>query len=218
MMNIPFIEETWESFLEDGDDGLLGKYLRSIATRKEFKTFSDSVYGSTQDTVSENSDGSSEVTSEMIARWGDGKSLDDYNSLEKAYESLVKIKPPSTYQEQKRYALNVKLSQALDQVIEDGETKQIKPLREAYTRDLKELGLDLENSDDEMKVLGQRIQYWETNEPVPTMGEDFEDVDKIRDYFNKYFTIPMKRVFGQATDEEVALLHDIEGDDSDGNG
>lgn len=216
MMNIPFINEVWENLLEDGDNGLLGRYLRSIATRKEFKTFADSVYGNTKESNS-GSRGVVEVSSEMIARWGDGKSLDEYDALEKAYDSLVKIKPPSTHQEEKRYALNVKLSQALDQVIDNGEVKQIKPLREAYTKDLKELGLDLENSDDEMKVLGQRIQFWETNEPVPVMGDEFEDVDKIRYYFDKYFTIPMKRVFGQATDEEIATLHEIEGDDPDGD-
>ncbi|MBO1087257.1 hypothetical protein [Enterococcus mundtii] len=215
MMNIPFIQETWESLKVDGDDGLLGKYLRAIATRREYKSYKDSVYGNTQETMS-GTKSTAEVTPEMIERWGVGKSSEDYMALEKAYESLTKIKIPSTHQEEKRYVLNVKLSQALDQVLEGGEVKQIKPIREAYTKDLKELGLDVDSSDDEMKSLGQRIQEWERNEPVPLMDEEFSDVDNIKKYFNKYFTIPMKRVFGQATDEEVALLHEVEGDDADG--
>lgn len=209
MMNIPFVKEVWENQIKDGDDALLGRYLRAVATRREYKSFVDSVYGSTSKDE-EDIQAGAQVTPDMIERWGVNKSVDEYLALEKAYESLTKIKMPSTHQEQKRYVLNVKLSQALDQVIENGEVKQIKPMREAYTKDLKELGLDMDASDKEAKTLGQRIQYWEQNEPIPTIGKEFQDVDKIKYYFTKFFTIPMKRVFGQATDEEIAMLHDLE--------
>lgn len=210
MMNIPFVEEVWENQFEDGDESTLGKYLKAVATRREYKIFSDSLYGNTND-IESDTKSDVMVTPKMIDRWGSDSSLEEYQALERAYESLEKIKVPSTHQEEMRYVLNVKFKRALDQALDQGETKQVKGLRETYTKDLKELGLDVSSDDDELS-LGQRIREWERNLPIPEMGIEFEDVDGIEYYFNKYFTIPMKRVFGQATSQEISELYEMDGD------
>lgn len=213
MMNIPFIEEVWEDLSEDGQyDSLLARYLRSVATRREFKGFSDSVYGNKSITKSNDDSEVAKVTEEQLQRWGEGKTLVEYKSLDRAYESLVKIKPISTFQDEKRYVINVQLGLALENAIKDGEIKQIKGLRDSYTKDLKELGLDLGNQDDEEKKIGQRIQEWEKNEPIPTMDEEFQDVDGIKRYLKSFFVNPMKRTFGQATDSEIAEIDNYEVD------
>ena len=211
MMNIPFVEEVWESQFDGEEEGLLGRYLRVVATKKEFKIYDDSIRGNEKETVKEEPKISVVVTPEMIERWGVENTKEEYYALEKAYQSLVKIKTPSTHQDEKRYVINVKLQRALDLALDQGEIKQVKGLREAYTKDLKELGLDL-NSDDEELSVGQRIREWERVAPTPELDKEFIDVDNIEHYFNKYFTIPMKRVFGQATGKEISELYDMEVD------
>ena len=56
--------------------------------------------------------------------------------------------------------------------------------------------------------LGERVRDWEKNEPIPKLSREFEDVDNISAYITKFFLIPMKRLFNQATDEELGNLYD----------
>ena len=206
MMNIPFVDEVWEDQFADGADGVLGKYLKAIAVRREFVDFTDSVYGNASNQVNVSSQGAAEVTDKELERWGSGREVEEYKSLERAYESLVRIRPTSTYQDEKRYVINVQLGLALEDAIKNGETKQLKSLRETYTKDLKELGLDVGNRDDEIKYIGQRIQEWERNEPIPEMSEEFKDVDGIGNYLTRFFANAMKRTFGQASEEEISEI------------
>lgn len=213
LMNIPFISSIWENITNESEQGVVGKYLRAIATRREFVSFSDSDFGKDTEHEEIKSTSKHKITPEMESRWGVDKTLDEYIALEGEYDSLVDIKIPASGQEEKRYVLNVKLKNALDKLLEDGDIKQVKSIREAYTKDLKELGLDIVSEDDEIKALGVRVQDWERTKPIPTLSEEFRDVDKIKEYFYKNLLIPMKRAFGQATEEEIAELNNI-GDDS----
>ena len=210
LMNIPFISSVWENAVEKGGSSIFSKYLQLIATQKKYKDFGDSVYDY-DDEIQDSSDPSKTafvVTDEIIARWGSLDNTNNYIELELSLESLKKIKEPQTYLEQQRYVQNVQLGKALNDALKAG-AKEIPALRKSYADDLKELGLDiLSASKDDNRSLGMRIAEWERHDPIPEAGDEFEDVDGINSYIRKWFLIPMKRVFGQATEQEVAELYE----------
>lgn len=216
LMNIPFVNEIWESQIANGDTSL-GTYSRTLGPKKEYVSFFDSDFGSSDVSLSGEGEVDLKITPELMKRWGAGLSKEEYWALQSAYESFINIRKPATLFEEKQFVQTAKLEVMVDKCLDEGNTKEVKALQETYAKKIKDLSLDIDTSDDEMKRLGERIQAWERNEPVPDIGEEFDDVDGIEKYFNKFVLIPLKRVFGQATVEEEALLNeDINGGDLDG--
>lgn len=208
LMNIPFVSDVWENAVEISGvaDNVFSKYLQLIATKRQYEDFADSVYENEE--MYDESGAPFELNDDIIAKWGSRDNNAEYIELEKAYEILVKIKEPSSYLDQQRYIQNIKLSKALDAALESG-AKEISTLRKSYAEDLKELGLDVISAQkDEKRSLGQRIAEWEREEPLPSLGKEFDDVDGINNYIRKWFLIPMKRVFGRATEEEISELYE----------
>lgn len=205
MMNIPFVNYIWENAVDTGGNSVFSKYLQLIATQKRYSDFNDSEYDLTAD------DGNHsfvEVTDEIIAKWGMRDDENEYIELEYLYNSLIKIKEPATLFEEKRYVQNVKLGKAVDTALETGDVKSVPQLRKAYADDLKDLGLDVkQSSEDDTRTLGVRIAEWERHDPIPESNE-FDDVDNIKEYVSKWFLIPMKRVFGRASEEEINKLYE----------
>lgn len=214
LMNVPFVSFVWENAVEKGGSSIFMKYLQLIATQKKYEDFSDSVYGDEDDGSLETGTASMDtfvVTDEMISRWGIKEDKEEYAELEAKLSALRKIKEPSTTLELQRYVQNVKFGKTLDNAFDIGDSKQIPGLSKAYAAELKELGLNIDMSgQEEGQSLGMRIREWEMREPVPEPNE-FSDVDKIEKYIRKWFVIPMKRVFGQATEDEINMLYETEG-------
>ena len=208
LMNVPFVNDVWENAVEKGGSNIFSKYLQLIATKKKYNNFGDSDYGNSEDLGSVENNLDFKITDEIIARWGKLSEEKEYMELEYSLNSLNKIKEPQTYLEQQRYVQNVKLGKALNSALEVG-AKEISGLRKSYAEDLKELGLDtISASKEDNRSLGMRIAEWEQHDPIPEVGKDFEDVDGISSYVRKWFTIPMKRVFGQANESEIAELYE----------
>lgn len=207
MMNIPFVNAIWESCKKDSPVNPLGTYLKTIPMKKMYKDFVDSEFDKEVKTSN------IVITDEVISRWGNGSEWDEekYLDYEMALDDLKRIKMPMTALEEKRYIENVRLGKRLQQEIEGGKAGDIKALKLTYSQDLKELGLDLESaSKEDSRTLGTRIRDWERNEPLPTISIEFEDVDRVKKYIDKYFVIPMKRVFNLASDDEIQSLYDID--------
>lgn len=210
LMNVPFVNETWDKALEIGGNNIFTKYLQLIATSRRHKDFLDSdIFDLDASGVEqEELDTDFEVTTDVIERWGSRDSDREYMELELAYRSLVKIKEPTTLLEQKRYVQNVKLGKALDIALETGDVKVVPNLRTAYTKDLEELGLNIDMSgQEEGRSLGMRIKEWEMEAPIPT-DSVLDDVDGVKEYVSKWFTTQMKRVFGLASEEEITSLYE----------
>lgn len=207
LMNVPFVSSVWENAVEQKESNIFSKYLQLIATQKRYQDFSDSIYED-EIAIPENAPASFEVTDDVIVRWGSKDDEREYIQLEKAYETLIKIKEPATYLETQRYVQNVKLGKALNEALESG-SKDISSLRKAYADDLKELGLDtISAQKDDNRSIGMRIAEWETHEPLPEISKEFDDVDGLSQYIRKWFQIPMKRIFGQATEDEISELYE----------
>lgn len=207
MMNIPFVGYVWENAIEKGDDAVFSKYLQLIATQKKYQDFNDSDFDS-EEVVDGSQSTPIEITDKIIAKWGIDYTQEQYVELELMYNSLLKIKEPATMFEERRYTQNVKLGRAVDRALEDGDVKSVPQLRKAYADDLKDLGLDVKQSSEENeRTLGMRIADWEKHSPIPDKSE-FDDADGIKDYIHKWFLIPMKRVFGRASEEEINQLYE----------
>ena len=217
LMNIPFVQEVWESQIANGDTSL-GTYSRTIGPKKEYVTFFDSIFEKgTEHELSNDEVDNFRITPQLMKRWGMGLDKEEYWALQASYDSFVNIRKPSTLYEEKQYVQAAKLERLVDKALEEGVTKDIKDLQVTYGKKIKDLSLDIDTSNDEMKRLGERIQTWEREEPIPEIGEEFNDVDGIGKYFNKFVLIPLKRVFGQESIEEEALLNEgIDGGDLDG--
>ena len=123
------------------------------------------------------------------------------------------IKPPTTSLEYERYIQNVKLKDVLNDALQSGDSKAIPQLRKSYNDDLKELGFDviLNAQDESGETFGQKIKKLELAGPIINKDE-FDDVSKISKYIRKWFVIPLKRTFGQASEVEVASLYETNED------
>lgn len=202
LLNKPYLESFWNDALKKDPENTIGKYLQLIAPKKAYRGFIDSEYSNDYD------EERNVITDQAIARWGAGLEEDKYLELEASINDLRRIKEPSTALEEKRYVENVRIYQRLKREIDEGKATDIKALKATYAQDLKELGLDIEASKDDDLSLGERVRDWEKNEPIPKLSREFEDVDNISAYITKFFLIPMKRLFNQATDEELGNLYD----------
>lgn len=214
MLNLPFVEEKYQQLL-DSESPSFGRYTQSISRLKEYETFSDSAFGqvqtakTNQEKVAQPEQTPEEVSKKMIRRWGPGLEEIDYERLEGAYDLLTTLKTPQNGLEELRYIQNVKLKDALDAAIQEKD-KSIPQLRKSYSDDLREIGLDqvLSGGDTDEEPLGMKIKHLEEIGPIETVDPTLEDPDNIMTYVKKWFIIPIKRLFSQATDEEVASLYE----------
>lgn len=207
LANLPFVHTLMVDVLEGSEDPTFGKYMRKLAPYKKYVDFADSQYGTSTDMEPGKE---VKITDDMILRWGD-QDAKMYPILERKLNRLMDIKPATTSLEVERYVQNIKLGEVLDASINNGDVKAIPQLRKAYDDDLKSIGLDevLNSKDASAKSVGQRIKDAELKRPIPER-EEYDDPAGLKEYFNKYFVIPMKRTFGLANEEEVNSLYEDE--------
>ncbi len=203
LTNLPYVKDVVSDIAKTEKEPNFGAYTRKLAPYKKYKTFSDSQFNS------ESIEAVTEVTEEMIQRWGKDYSEEEYAYLESSLRGLMTIKPATTALEIQRYVVNIKLKAALDDALKEGDFKAIPQLRKAYAEDSKDLGLDavLSGKDDSGKSLGQRIGQWELNAPIPD-DERYNDASGLEKYIRKWFVIPMKRTMGVASEKEVESLYE----------
>lgn len=206
LMNVPFVSSVWENAIEQGGDNPFPKYLQLVATKRNYKDFADS----DNDRDIEGTGVDLENQDKLVVRWGIQEDPNTYIELEASYKNLTSIKPPSTVLDEKRYAQIVMIERKLNNALfTGGDTKDVTAFKKLYEDNLRAMGLDVDaSSKDEELVLGKRIAEWEKEAPIP-IDSNLDDVDGIKEYVNKWFVIPMKRVFGRATEEEIQSLYDI---------
>ncbi|HFI0463178.1 TPA: hypothetical protein ACGO1T_000522 [Streptococcus suis] len=207
LINVPYVEKLWNDIVLTNPDKPLGGYLKAIAPKKQYKQFLDSEF------VDTSNPDDFKITPKIIDRWGTGYDKRSYEELEVKYASLVKIKPPVTILEENMYRDNVLIEMRLQEALRAGTAGDIEKMRNLYTKDLKNLGLDvIKNNLDEVEALGSRIAKWELTRPLPNMEHEFSDTDRIHGYISKFFLKPLKRAFGVATNKDI---EDIYKQDSD---
>lgn len=209
MMNLPYLEDIWNDAIEKGGDKTFSKYIQVISPKRDFKDYSDSSILNKTEAHSSGFDKNAPVDNKkLVAKWGKVEDEEEYELLEISYSNLCEIKPPATVLDEKRYTQVVMLERKVKEAMEGGDHRAISTYKKLYETSLKDLGLDIDASDrDEETIIGLRIKSWERNAPVPE-DEKTKDIDNIGEYIKQWFYIPMKRVLGRATEEEVASLYE----------
>ena len=137
------------------------------------------------------------ITKEIITRWGEGKSNEDYMYLEDMYNTMLKTydtSNPMSVETYKQIVLNY-----LD----------VKKLREAKNPDNKKIGeilkinsmlqadcriKDVQASNDEDNMYWSKfIEEIEWTEPIPKPEKEFADFDGIKKYIKKWFVEPFAK-------------------------
>lgn len=204
MMNIPYVHEVWVSAVENTEKNdlerqeAITKYLKMIGPKKQYKDFMDSVFEPEEDSV----------TAELESRWGAGLTPEEYRVFENSYQNLVHLQPPKNLQDVNSYTITVRMEHLLKEALRNGDHKEIKDLQMSYDKQLKSIGLDsisLKDSSME-KSLGEKIQEWEQNGPLPEIEEDFKDIDNIKKYFDTFFLYPLLRNFDKYNEKMEKLL------------
>lgn len=145
------------------------------------------------------------ITKEMINRWGNNLSKEDYMFLEDSYQEFYDAYPHDTPAER---LLLKQLSKALF----EGELCRRTGDRNGFEKMSKLVSTMLTDSNikpSQKRVMGDEIgecfgvfiENIEKNEPIPSRIGVFEDVDGIGKYIDKHFVKNFAKVFG-ISDEE----------------
>lgn len=137
------------------------------------------------------------ITKDIMTRWGEGRSNEDYMYLEDMYNVMIKTydtSNPMSVETYKQIVLNY-----LD----------VKKLRESKNPDNKKIGeilkinsmlqadcriKDVQASNDEDNMYWSKfIEDIEWTEPIPRAEKEFADVDGIKKYIKKWFVEPFAK-------------------------
>lgn len=194
-MDLPYVDSLYDSCCQSVTDNVGEKVksspfmqmLTAILSLPQYrgKTFNDSELPIDGESTNNNR----KVKQTTIKRFGKGLSNDDYIFLQDQYEDWVT-----------RYECNTKAQEELFERLCFKKLEIFKATREGRsTKDLDRSYQDLmntanitpkQNSLDAMsegQTLGQLIEKWETERPIPECDPDLADVDKIGLYIDVFF-------------------------------
>jgi hypothetical protein len=182
---------------------LVGIYFQKINSLKQYKNkdFSDvTVNVETLDDLHEITY-DFDVTDTMVLRWGVGLDKFDYMFLERFYNDLIAVYSHDTPVQNMLYEEMAKTRLEAERARRKGELNTYSKLmstlsslaNDANIKPIQETG-----EDGKLATWGEWVKLIEETEPIPEAGEDFQDIDKIEYYFNKFFVKPFARVFGIA--------------------
>lgn len=201
LLNIPFVDSIWDVAVSSEVKYIFSKYLQLMVFQKgKYATFMDGEFPTKEEAV--------DVNDEMIAKWGQQESENDYRVLEIIYDSFTEIKKPNGRFERDRYVQCAKLKKMLDDALNGGDVKEIKDLRKSYEDELNALNLNIKDSEEDTKTYGEMIKAYEEHSPVPEPDDDLKDIDGISKYVKKNFLNPVKRMLGYASEEEEQEIYE----------
>lgn len=140
------------------------------------------------------------LTKDIIARWGKGLHSDDYYVLEGHYQEFIEnyeAKSPAQrmiYQEISKSRLEAEKSRRNGDL--RGYSDMMKVISTLMTdSNIKPVQKNVQG-DDNIDCWGNWCKLIEENEPIGEASEEYQDVDGIRRYINKWFVTPFARVLG----------------------
>ncbi|GAA0347063.1 hypothetical protein GCM10008931_42930 [Oceanobacillus oncorhynchi subsp. oncorhynchi] len=215
LVDKPYIHERYEKAKESKKE-TLGEYLRMLNLNQKHATYADSVFeNGDKQGVRENHNGDIErgfrpedvedvqFTKEemeyLIDFWGRGYSKEDYEYLQKEYESLT-----NAYETDSSYAMEVLFQEAaqvrlsIQKNRENGKPvdKELKTFQDllasANVKPVQETGANSV----EQNTFGTLIKKYENEDPVPEPLEEWKDVDGIKRYVQVWFLGHLCRMLG----------------------
>ena len=142
-----------------------------------------------------------EVSEEMLRRWGRNKfSPEELEMLEYKYDELISEYPSEKYQEREIIKDICQIEIQLDRLYKNNDQSNYAKLLDQKSKKMEQLNVipskQKRYGEDKSMTLGQLIKRIEDEEPIPETTKEFEDVDRIKFYIERYFTNPMRKVLG----------------------
>lgn len=216
-MDIPYLKEFWKQ-ANDADNETIGTYLKNLNSLRQNKELrfkdSDDITGRTNKAELFDIDDDFEVTDEVLKRWGRNLEKPDYLFLEEEFDRLGGYEAETTIQES--ICKNMARTQWMgNKALEEGDhNKYEKMMKTLSTQmqdaNIKPVQVKSASEDGALKSWGEWVKLIEETEPVSDQQEEFQDVDGIYKYIDRWFIVQLKRVFGKIKDEDIVKL---EGED-----
>ena len=197
MLDIPFIESTYETALQAIQQGVGEKnrgtaYQQLLTIVKSLpnyrgKTFKHSEYINQMDDLDEN--GNSKTLEIARERFGEGYTNNELLRLERDYEDLIAMYPCETLAQEMLFTqvASTKLDIERARQLKKDTKDLLKTLQELFTS----LGIKPNQSNanalTEQKTFGQLIDKWEETKPIAEPEDDSKDIDKIGLYIDVFF-------------------------------
>lgn len=194
-MDLPYIDSLYESCCKSVADDVGEKLKRSpfmqmltaIVSLPQYrnKTFKDSELPVETDITPSNR----KIKAATIKRFGQGFSNDDYLFLQDQYDDWTTRYECSTKSQEELFERLCFKKLEIFKATREG--KPTKDLDESYQKLMTTANITpRQNSLDvlsEGQTLGQLIEKWETERPIPEVDPEFKDVDKIGEYIDVFF-------------------------------
>lgn len=140
------------------------------------------------------------VTEEMYVRWGRHYPKEDIEFLENKYGELIKDYPSERREEIEIIIDICNIELSMKRALERGDTNAHIKYMSLKSDKMDKLNVipskQKQYGEDKDMTFGNLIKTFEMEEPIPEISEEFKDVDKIEYMINRYFTTPIKKVFG----------------------
>lgn len=220
LLDVPFILERWNFCINSDKPDKLGEYLRQINSLPNWKDLhykdSTKVGGediATQEDLLMQTDTQFQDNAKF---WGNKKySIDDYEFLNEAYQELCQDRKPTTFSIKNSYKNIARTQLQAQKALEGGNSGEYDKLMKTLSTLMGDANIkgSQMTGDNGIESWGEMVRKIEEQRPCLTPSREFEDVDGIRAYVEKWFTKHFSRVFGidnSPVSEDLGEEFDVE--------
>ena len=176
------------------EENFLGEYFRLLATRdRKYKTSLDNTAMGEESKLTTNS-----VTDDLVDFWGEGYEYKDYLTLEMKYKQYTKYYPSESMQEKQIIKTLCELEVEKTKCRINGDMNGYNKMNDQISKKMGELDIIPSKAkkygEDKDLVVGKLIEMIEKEEPIPDVHPEFNDIDRIMYWLNRYFIKPLRKV------------------------
>ncbi|TCJ01120.1 hypothetical protein [Cytobacillus praedii] len=214
----PFLLEYWQSAIEESNNDnkdLFKVYMKNLGMRQNIdKTWADSDLLTANDELitTEKSDSGNTSTENIVEhkkKWGTYNEV-DYEYLENFYGEYKNSYATDTPVQINLYRNIAKVHLQAEKELSNGNTKAFKDLMELSSKlhndgNIKPIQSTGANDDKGLSTYGLWIKTVEQDEPCEYFEDKplYEDYDKLKKYWEKWFVRPFKNIFNISKDFDV---------------
>ena len=176
------------------EDSFVGEYFRLLATKE--RRDKTSINNVSEGDVSPDET----ISDELVFFWGKGYDYESYMSLQRKYENYIQYYPSESMQEKQIIKTLCELEVQKEKSIIKGDTNEQLKINDQISKKMGELDIIPSKAkkygEDKDLIVGKIIEMIEKEEPIPDVHPEFNDIDRILYWLNRYFINPFKKVFG----------------------
>lgn len=187
----------------DKDEQLANRYIDKLNSNTKAKDKDKTSLDN--DILNSVSGSSSNSKIELMSKWGEGYTDNEYLILENKEKEYFDHYTYKTLTERKLYKEVCQLEVDVDKARKEGDTRAYRDLSKLLSDKREELNINpnqVRNDDENSKKRwGKWIDIIENYRPIGEPLDIFKDVDRIRKYINEWFISQMRRMFDFDSDK-----------------